>query len=351
MTNVQALPLEIRNLSRKIGSQQILSNIGLDLAAGELLCLVGQSGCGKSTLLRLIAGVDTPDAGVIQLGERVVAGPSAFVEPEQRGVGLMFQDYALFPHMTVAQNVAFGLRGRPRAAIRQKVEETLARLDIGHFATRYPHMLSGGEQQRVALARAIAPGPGILLMDEPFSNLDSRLRETVRAETIGLLRQLGTTTILVTHDPQEALMFADRVALMREGRIVQTGTGRQLYNQPQDPFVARFFSDFNEMRGVCRSGHVPTPFGLVPAGDSAREGDEMLVLIRPGALQPNPQGRSGQAQIVHRQFCGDVEQLALKVEGHPDIVTIRSQASEQFGIGSFIRLDINNQGAFVFPIN
>ena len=281
-----AIPVSLAGLSRRIGALDILSDIDLEVAAGEILCLVGHSGCGKSSLLRLIAGVDAPSAGQIALGGEVVAGPGRFVEPEKRGVGLMFQDYALFPHLTVRQNIAFGLRGRSRGEIAARVESTLQRLGIAHFGARYPHMLSGGEQQRVALARAIAPRPGVLLMDEPFSNLDSRLRETVRMETLALLRQIGATVVLVTHDPQEALMVSDRIALMHQGRIIQAGTGRDLYYGPQTPFVARFFSDFNEVRGTVRHGEIDTPFGRVAAGRDAAEGSEMLVLVRPGGLRP-----------------------------------------------------------------
>lgn len=345
----QALSVVASGLSRRIGDHAILTDIDLSVAAGEIVCLVGHSGCGKSSLLRLLAGVDAPSGGTIRLGERIVAGPGRFVEPEQRGVGLMFQDYALFPHMTVAQNVGFGLRKHGRGEVAARVASTLERLGIAHFADRYPHMLSGGEQQRVALARAIAPKPGVLLMDEPFSNLDSRLRETVRVETLDLLRQVGTTVILVTHDPQEALMLSDRVALMRAGRIVQAGTGRELYHQPATPFVARFFSDFNEVTGRCRNGMVETPLGRVPAPAGTRDGENLLVLVRPGGLHPSESADSIEAEIVHRQFCGEMEQIGLRIDTLPQIITIRRNAGDLASHPARLRLALDHKEAFVFP--
>ncbi|MCM2504643.1 ABC transporter ATP-binding protein [Aureimonas altamirensis] len=345
-----AIPVSLAGLSRRIGALDILSDIDLEVAAGEILCLVGHSGCGKSSLLRLIAGVDAPSAGQIALGGEVVAGPGRFVEPEKRGVGLMFQDYALFPHLTVRQNIAFGLRGRSRGEIAARVESTLQRLGIAHFGARYPHMLSGGEQQRVALARAIAPRPGVLLMDEPFSNLDSRLRETVRMETLALLRQIGATVVLVTHDPQEALMVSDRIALMHKGRIIQAGTGRDLYYGPQTPFVARFFSDFNEVRGTVHHGEIDTPFGRVAAGRDAAEGSEMLVLVRPGGLRPGHGDGSIEARIVHRRFCGEVEQLDIRLDAHPQLVTIRRNVGDFISGADRIRVVLDRKDAFVFPV-
>lgn len=346
-----AIPVSVAGLSRRIGALDILSDINLEVAAGEILCLVGHSGCGKSTLLRLLAGIDAPSAGRIAFGGEVMAGPGRFVEPEKRGVGLMFQDYALFPHLTVQQNIAFGLRGRSRGDIAARVQSTLQRLGIAHFGTRYPHMLSGGEQQRVALARAIAPRPGVLLMDEPFSNLDSRLREAVRMETLALVRQIGATVVLVTHDPQEALMVSDRIALMHQGRIIQAGTGRDLYYKPQTPFVARFFSDFNEVRGTVRDGAIDTPFGRVAAGHGAAEGSEMLVLVRPGGLRPGNGDGSIEAQIVHRRFCGEVEQLELKLDAHPQLVTIRRNIGDFASDADRIRIVLDRKETFVFPVS
>ncbi|HEY9344811.1 MAG TPA: ABC transporter ATP-binding protein, partial [Inquilinus sp.] len=230
--------LTLERICRSFGTVRALDEVSLSIAPGEIVCLVGRSGCGKSSLLRIIAGVDAPDSGRILLDGAEIAGPGGFVEPEDRNVGFMFQDYALFPHLTVEENVAFGLKRLPREAARARAAEVIGRIGIAALAGRYPHTLSGGEQQRVALARALAPKPVILLMDEPFSNLDRGLREQVREETIATLRALGTTAIMVTHDPEEALSAGDRVVLMQKGRIVQAGSGYEIYDHPNSLYAA-----------------------------------------------------------------------------------------------------------------
>lgn len=232
--------LELKSVGKKFGDTDVLSDIDLSVESGEIICLVGRSGCGKSTLLRIIAGVETPDKGSVSLNGAVVAGSGAFIEPEKRNIGFVFQDYALFPHLTVEQNVMFGLRSLPKAQARARTAEMIEHVHLKELAKRYPHTLSGGEQQRVALARALAPQPGLLLMDEPFSNLDRGLRDDVREETLGLLRQLGTTAIMVTHDPEEALSAGDRVVLMQRGRIVQSGTGYEIHDHPKTRYAADF---------------------------------------------------------------------------------------------------------------
>ena len=235
-----ASSLELVGVSRQFGNRVVLSDISLAIPPGKITCLLGESGCGKSTLLRIISGVDRPDGGSIRINGSEVVGPGRFVEPESRSIGSMFQDYALFPHLSVAENIAFGLRRLSRSEQRQRVGEVVERIGLGHLVDRYPHSLSGGEQQRVALARALAPRPSILLMDEPFSNLDQGLRERVRRETLDTLRRIGTTAIIVTHDPQEALAVGDLIVLMRAGRIVQEGAYRDLVERPADDFVRDF---------------------------------------------------------------------------------------------------------------
>lgn len=224
--------LSVHGVSRRFGDVVALEDVSLSIRSGEVLCLVGQSGCGKSSLLRIIAGVDEPDEGRIILDGAEIAGPGSHVEPEARRIGLIFQDYALFPHLDVRDNIQFGLRKLSRAEAFARGDVMIERFDLRNLTHRFPHMLSGGEHQRVALARALAPTPHVLLMDEPFSNLDRKLRDGVRDETLTLLRSLGTTVVMVTHDPEEALSAGDRVALMRAGRIVQTGSGRDLYEYP-----------------------------------------------------------------------------------------------------------------------
>ena len=247
-----AARLTFDDLSRRYGATLALDHVSLDIAPGEILCLLGPSGCGKSTLLRIAAGVERPSAGRVLLNEQEVGGgPERFVPPEKRGVGLMFQDFALFPHLSILDN---------REA-KAEAHAALDRVGLAHYANEYPHILSGGEQQRVALARAIAPRPSVLLMDEPFSGLDPRLREKMREETLAILHETRATSIVVTHDAEEAMRMGDRVALMRAGRIVQTGDALDLYRAPKDILAARTFSDLNELPARVEQGSAATPLG------------------------------------------------------------------------------------------
>lgn len=276
--------LRLTGIRHQYDSTIAVDGVDLAVAAGELLSLVGPSGCGKSTLLRLIAGLEPLQAGEISIGEQVVerAG-GASVPPEARGVGMVFQDYALFPHLTVIQNVAFGLDRLPADRRRETALKALARVGLASMAEANPSLMSGGQQQRVALARALAPNPRVMLLDEPFSGLDTRLRRQVRDETLHLLKDSGVTTLLVTHDPDEALFMADRVALMRDGRLVQTGTPAELYYRPNGPFAAEFFGEVNRIEGRAAGGRVATALGEV-AAESWADGSEVEVLIRPEAI-------------------------------------------------------------------
>ena len=305
--------LRLDRVSRRFGAVTGLAEVSLGLGAGEILCLLGASGCGKSTLLRLIAGVEHPDTGEITLEGRVLTGPGRFVEPEARGIGFMFQDYALFPHLSVAENVAFGLRDWPRARVQERVAEVLAVAGVGALAARYPHMLSGGESQRVALARALAPQPGLLLMDEPFSNLDQGLRESVRAETLALLRQMRVGAILVTHDPAEALAVADRLAVMRAGRIEALAAPRQLYHAPPTLYTARFLGPGTALPGVVTAGALHTPLGRFAAPDLA-EGQAAVAFFRPQALALCDPAEGAAARIDRQEFLGAQERLFLTLE-------------------------------------
>lgn len=312
--------LVIEDLRQNYGPLQAIDAVSLTVAPGEILCLLGASGCGKSTLLRLIAGVERPSEGRILLDGREVCGAGAFVPPEERGVGLVFQDYALFPHLSVVENVMFGLSHMPEAQARAVAMRALARVALTRYADDYPHRMSGGEQQRVALARALAPRPSVLLMDEPFSNLDQRLRETIREETVALLRDEGISAVIVTHDPEEAMQLADTIALMEAGRIVQTGTPQQLYHHPASDFVMRFFCDINEIEATCMAGLVRTVVGDFAAPAGLPDGP-CLVCIRPEAIMPVgsveglSQGECVMAQCLSRQFLGVDERIRLRVDG------------------------------------
>ena len=323
--------LELRNVSRRFGTTVALDDVSLTIGSGEIICLVGRSGCGKSTLLRMIAGVDTIDAGRILLSGDEVSGPSAFVEPEDRKIGFVFQDYALFPHLTVEQNILFGLKGRPKETVADRVAEILDHIGIEHLRTRYPHMLSGGEQQRAALARALAPRPHILLMDEPFSNLDRGLRDRVRDETLSLLKNLGTTVVMVTHDPEEALSAGDRVVLMRAGRIVQTGSGYDLHDRPVNPYAAEFFCAFNKVPGVYRQGHVETAIGRFAHRLDLDEDSPATLYIRPQGISLSREPADLCGRVHSRVFLGDVEQLAVKVEGLEQPLLVRTMQRLEAG--------------------
>jgi iron(III) transport system ATP-binding protein len=323
--------LELRHVSRRFGTTVALDDVSLTIGSGEIICLVGRSGCGKSTLLRMIAGVDTIDAGCILLGGDEVSGPSAFVEPEDRKIGFVFQDYALFPHLTVEQNILFGLKGRPKETVADRVAEILDHIGIEHLRARYPHMLSGGEQQRAALARALAPRPHILLMDEPFSNLDRGLRDRVRDETLSLLKNLGTTVVMVTHDPEEALSAGDRVVLMRAGRIVQTGSGYDLHDRPVNPYAAEFFCAFNKVPGVYRHGYVETAIGRFAHRLDLDEDSPATLYIRPQGISLSRQPADLCGRVHSRVFLGDVEQLAVKVEGLEQSLLVRTMQRLEAG--------------------
>ena len=231
--------LQLDGLSCAFGDVQAVQDVSLEVGAGEILCLLGPSGCGKTTTLRIAAGVERQSAGRVLVDGRVMSDETVHLPPDARAIGLMFQDFALFPHLSVGENIAFGLP--KRSPDRQKtVDEYLDRLGLSGFSDKYPHMLSGGEQQRVALARALAPKPRVMLMDEPFSGLDNRLRDEVRDEALSILKEEGAAVLLVTHEPDEAMRMADRIALMRAGQIVQIGAPYHLYNNPVDREAAAF---------------------------------------------------------------------------------------------------------------
>lgn len=340
--------LVIENLSHFYGGLTAVDHVSLDVAPGEILCLLGSSGSGKTTLLRLAAGVEQPTSGRILLDGREVAGPHGFVPPEERGVGLMFQDYALFPHMSVLDNVMFGLRHMPRDKARELAMRGLARVGLSHYADKFPQLLSGGEQQRVALARALAPRPRVLLMDEPFSNLDQRLREQVREETVALLREEGMSAIVVTHDPEEAMQMADRIALMRKGAIVQSGAAEDLYFRPQSLFAARFFCDFNEIAAVIENGAVATPLGVFEA--PGQPDGPCIVCIRPQALQFDPPGGGATpATITARRFLGRVDRIKLRVNGIEDEIHARLRDARAFRPGQIVGLSVDVKDVVIFP--
>lgn len=282
---------------------------GLDLVVqrGELVTLIGPSGCGKSTALRLMAGLERPDSGRILVADEVVAGPGTFVQPEKRRVGMVFQDHALFPHLSVARNVAFGLTDLPRGERRARVEEVLGLVRLADKAKRYPHELSGGEQQRVALARALAPKPAVVLLDEPFSSLDENLRAQVRAELVGVLRATGTTAVFVTHDQTEALSIGDRVVVMQAGRIEQADSPQRVFESPASRFVASFMGDADFLPAHVHKALLTCEIGVVSTvpGWGAADTD-VEVVLRPHEVALAPaNGRTAPGpEVVAVEYHG-----------------------------------------------
>ena len=342
--------LELDGIGCRFGAVRALDAVSLAVAPGEIVGLLGDSGCGKSTLLRIVAGLERPDRGTMRLDGRPV-GPG--VPPEARGIGMMFQDYALFPHLTVAENVRFGLAGLPRARAGAVAAARLAEVGLTARAGHYPATLSGGEAQRVALARALAPGPRLLLLDEPFSNLDRRTRDRVRADTLAVLREAGATALLVTHDPEEALEVCDRIGLMRAGRLAQTGTGAELYRRPASLFAARFLGELGEIPGRCRAGSLDTPFGALPAPGFA-EGAPLCAAFRPAALRiaddrpVDPAGDGVPARVLRRIYLGAGARLEVAVAGIPDPLRLAVPPEAGHAPGSELTLTLDRERVYIF---
>jgi iron(III) transport system ATP-binding protein len=339
--------LSFEAIVQTYGRLDALREVSLTVEPGELVCLLGHSGCGKTTLLRVAAGVEAPTAGRVLIDGQEATGPRAFIQPENRGIGLMFQDYALFPHLSVLRNVMFGLKGLPARDREASALRALSRVGLDHYSEEYPHTLSGGEQQRVALARSIAPRPGILLMDEPFSNLDRRMRDAIRDETVAILRETRATTIVVTHDPEEAMRIADRIVLMRRGRIIQQGSTEDLYRRPSNLFAARFFCDFNEVTGKVLGGRVACPVGTFQARH-LDEASEAVVCIRPQGIRLRPAGFCLPGRLLSRRFLGEVElvQVALPGIDRPLQARVRDPVSAR--PGQDVGIDIDPNDVLVF---
>jgi len=311
--------LDLQGLTKSYapGLPPVLEALNLRVEPGELVTLLGPSGCGKTTTLRLIAGLERPDAGQVRISGREMTSP--FVPPERRGVGLVFQDYALFPHLNVLENVCFGLHGLPRGERQARARDTLALVGLTVFERRFPHQLSGGQQQRVALARALAPRPALLLLDEPFSNLDAQLRHATRQEVRAILRRSGTAAILVTHDQEEALAFSDRLVVMRAGHVEQMGAPHEVYAGPRTAFVANFLGRSNLLSGTARGLTARTALGEITLTQEAQ--GPVLVSVRPEHLALTGKGEAGgtPATIVSREYKGHDVTYTVRV-GQQDLL-------------------------------
>jgi iron(III) transport system ATP-binding protein len=337
--------LILEHVTHAFDGVTVVDDVSLSVGDGEILCLLGPSGCGKSTTLRIAAGLEELQQGRVLIRDTLVACESVFVPPEAREVGLVFQDYALFPHLTVLDNVAFGLTKLASGERQARAMDMLERVGMARYRDSYPHMLSGGEQQRVALARALAPRPRLMLMDEPFSGLDIRLRDQVRDDTLALLKDMGTTTLLVTHDPEEAMRMADTIALMNRGRVAQVGTPEEIYSQPRSGFVVRFFSETNRGTGVVHQGRVESPLGVFTA-EGLAEGAPVELLIRPEALQIGETGVP--ARLLDARFLGSSVLARLEVAGWPEILTARLRGPVPEA-PSNVNIDVAWEHAFVLP--
>jgi iron(III) transport system ATP-binding protein len=350
--------LEVDRLTCRFDGREVVRDVSFQVRPGEILCLLGPSGCGKSTTLRVIAGIERQASGTVRADGTTLSDADLHLPPEARGVGLIFQDFALFPHLTVGQNVAFGLKG-PRAEVEARVRELLSRVDLSGYADTPPHMLSGGEQQRVALARALAPRPRIMLMDEPFSGLDNRLRDGIRDETLQLLKDEGTAVVLVTHEPEEAMRMADQIALMRDGQIVQKGAPYNIYNAPADKAAAAFFSDINVIHGTVQGALTDTAFGQFLAPGHA-DGTKVEIVFRPqhvkidfdrGGRGPNPTPQDGTPArgIVDRaRFMGHESLVEFRMDFDGGIVKATVPAVFLPKPGTPLWLTVRRDRCFVF---
>lgn len=337
------MALEFDQVSHRYGEDPVLQDVSLSARAGEITCLLGPSGSGKSTLLRLAAGLERLQSGTILLDDELLAEPGREPPPERRPIGLVFQDHVLFPHMTVRENVAFGLRSMDASERRQIAEAHMASVRLAALSERYPDTLSGGQQQRVALARALAPMPRAILLDEPFANVDATLRRALREDARRALRSTGGVTLLVTHDPEEALELADHIAILEDGRIVQAGSPGEIWHRPAHKTVAELFGQAQHLKGTVQAGVMATAFGSLAWQADDRNGP-VDVVVRPNdvVLRPASQG----PRVADIRFLGDRYMVFVEHEGERLRVSMADRPA--FGVGDFVTARFNRNETFVY---
>ncbi len=336
--------IKLEHVSKRYDNVLAVDDLSLGIRQGEILVLLGHSGCGKTSTLRLIAGLERPDAGLIWLNGETVAGANTWVAPEKRQVGMVFQDYALLPHMTVRENITFGLRGWQKRAQVARVQEMLALVGMPATQDRYPHQLSGGQQQRIALARALAAQPAILLLDEPFSNLDAARRKSMRDEVRAIIKAVDATALFVTHDQEEALHIGDRIAIMHEGQILQLGQPDELYHLPQTQAIGEFLGEANWLAGRAMQDSVDTELGELALA-RPDEGD-VMVMIRPELVDVVPQD-DGEAVVTDVRFYGHYKMLYLRLNGDQQMMA-RVWSDERLAPGERVTVHVKKP-VITFP--
>tara|TARA_B100000676_G_scaffold270894_1_gene287896 strand:- start:1252 stop:2304 length:1053 start_codon:yes stop_codon:yes gene_type:complete len=345
--------IRIEEVTHRYGDILAIKNATFEVASGEVVCLLGPSGCGKTTILRVSSGIERLQEGRIIIDDVIVAdGSNSQVSAEKRGIGMVFQDSALFPHLTVEGNISFGLKGYSKNVRREIVSELLKGVGLDSFAKKYPHTLSGGEQQRVALLRALAPNPSVMFMDEPFSSLDIKLRTQVRDDAIKILKDRGVATIFVTHDFEEAMLTADRIILMKEGKIIQIGRPEELYNKPKNQFVASFFGDINVTHAIVDKNEAKTIFGTIKV--PFPHGSRICLMVRPEDLfveELDDSDENYEIFVKEKRELGAYTLLQLIKKSSSDVIFARVLRKNSPKLGSKVIIQLDQPRAFVFPVN
>ena len=343
--------LQFDSVHHAYNGSSSVCDVSFQVKAGEVVSLLGPSGCGKTTLLRLAAGLEQPKNGTIKLYDQIISSVDYLQPPEQRGIGYMFQDYALFPHLTVIQNVVFGLPQKGSIATKRGLD-VLEEVDIDALSDMYPHELSGGQQQRVALARALAPKPAVILLDEPYAGLDSRLRERIRDQMLHVLKASDAAALMVTHDAEEAMFMSDRIVVLRDGHVVQTGRPVNLYCQPSSAFVAEFFGEVNQVEGVVVKDKVVTSIGEFSAPKTLADGSPAIVIIRHEALLIDAGNDGVVGEVMESRLLGRASLIHLSVPTGRDEIHLHARIPglNSIEVGSQVRVTVDPAQAFVFSV-